>query len=157
MKTIDHISLRFEDNDSGHDDLVLRLGGEEWRCDTYYLALDRGMLVDQEDELKVIAVLARLLEQWHTAVVGMSDGEVCYLPFDFSDQCTGWLRCTAVGSDLKIQWGWASIEGWSFYPSDVGELLHSVPKGFRGTGEEVSMSRDAFLQAIPGSTSASPG
>jgi hypothetical protein len=148
MKTIDHISLRFEDNDSGHDDLVLRLGDQEWRCDTYYLALDQKMLVDQEDEVKVRAVLARLLEQWHTAVVGLSDGEVCYLPFDFSDQCTGWLRCTAAGSDLKIQWGWASIEGWSFYPSDVGDLLHSAPKSFRGTGEEGSMRRDAFLRFI---------
>ena len=35
--------LRFEDNGTAHGDLVLRLGGERWVSDSYYLALEDGL------------------------------------------------------------------------------------------------------------------
>jgi hypothetical protein len=43
-----HLSLRFEDNDTAHDDLALRFAGERWECDSYYLALDRELLPGQD-------------------------------------------------------------------------------------------------------------
>ena len=143
------LSLRFEDNGRFHDDLVLQLGDQHWRCDSYYLLIDGGMLADQEDAAKVRDVLRRLLEQWHACVASLGDGETCYLPYDFSDQYTGWLRCEAAGPDLKLQRGWAEVEGYSFFPSDVGTLLRNLV-GFRADGPEVVMSRREFLRAIGG-------
>ena len=58
-----------------------------------------------------------------------------------------WLRCDAVGPDLKIQRGWAEVEGYSFFPSDVGPLLKNLT-GFRPDGREVVMPREEFLRAI---------
>jgi hypothetical protein len=142
-----NVSLQFEDNGRFHDDLVLRLGDQHWRCDSYYLLIDRGMLADREDASKVRDVLRRLLEQWHSSVAALHEGETCYLPYDFSDQCTAWLRCEAVGTDLKVQRGWAGVEGWSFFPSEVGELTKNLT-GFRPDGGEVVMPRNAFLLAI---------
>jgi len=66
---LNHVSLEFEDNGRFHNDLVLRLGDQQWRCDSYYLLIDRGMLADREDAAKVRDVLRRLLEQWHSSVV----------------------------------------------------------------------------------------
>src|SRR5215217_1727649 len=106
MPSTNHVSLRFEDNGRSHDDLVLRIGDAEWRCDSYYLLLDQGMLPDQEDAEKVRRVLVRLIEQWRDAVGALADGEACFLPYDFSDQYTGWLHCEAAGPDLKVQRGW---------------------------------------------------
>jgi hypothetical protein len=130
------ISFSFDDNGRYHEDLVLQCGDRKWRCDSYYLLLDNALLPGQEDAAsKVRAVLRRLLDQWHAAVAGLADGETCYLPFDFSDQSTRWLRCRANGVMLRIQPGWADVEGYSFPPSEVGELLRKLT-GFLSQGEE---------------------
>jgi hypothetical protein len=141
------ISFQFEDNGRFHDDLVLRLGNQQWRCDSYYLLIDDGILADQGGPSKVRAVLRRLLDQWQSAVAALGEGDTCYLPYDFSDQYTGWLRCEAVGSDLKMQRGWAEVEGYSFNPSDVGELFQTL-SGFHPDGREVVMPRKDFHLAI---------
>jgi hypothetical protein len=147
MRQVHEVSLRFEDNGRFHDDLLLRVGDVKWRCDSYYLLIDQGMLAEGESVPKVRAVLARLLEQWRTSVERLADGQACFLPYDFSDEYTGWLRCEAVGKDLRVHRGWAEVNGYSFFPSDVGELLRSLP-GFQPDGEEVSIPRASFLQSI---------
>jgi hypothetical protein len=144
-----NISLQFEDNGRFHDDLVLRLGDREWRCDSYYLLLDNAMLPDREDAAKVRDVLRRLLDQWCLAVTKARDGETSYLPYDFSDEYTGWLQCRKDGSQLRVQPGWADVNGYAVLPSDVGELLRHVPS-FRPDGDEVTMEREAFLRSICG-------
>src|SRR5215470_16626877 len=113
-------ALRFEDNGTAHDDLVLRFGGESWVCDSYYLALDRELLPDREDADKVRAVLRRLLEQWLFAVENLPDNGTAYLPYDFSDQYTGWLACHRSDAQVAVSRGWAEEEGWSLSPSVVG-------------------------------------
>ena len=47
------LTLTFEDNGTGHDDLLLRIGDAVWRCDSYYLALDQGVLAEHEDARSV--------------------------------------------------------------------------------------------------------
>lgn len=146
------LSLTFHDNKTGHQDIVLRFAGQEWVCDSYYLAIDDVLLPEVEDEAKVRAVLARLLEQWFQAVQGLRLGEVAYLPFDFSDQCTGWLRCTVTPNGCSVVQGWSSVEGWSFSPSAVGEHLHKL-EGFRASCPMLNIPVADFLAAIRGSVS----
>lgn len=73
------ISFRFEENGRFHDDLVLRLGDMEWRCDSYYLLIDDETHLGREDANKVRAVLRTLIEQRGLAVSALRDGDVCYL------------------------------------------------------------------------------
>ncbi len=147
------VSFRFEDNGRFHDDLVLQLGDQKWRCDSYYLLIDCAVLPDQEDASKVRDVLRRLLEQWHACIVSLGEGQSCYLPYDFSDQYTGWLRCEVAGSQLKVQRGWAEVAGYSFSPSNVGELLRKLT-GFNPDGPELVLPRQTFLNAIGGGPAA---
>jgi len=147
MQATDRISFRFEHNGTFHNDLVLQIGEQEWRCDSYYLQIDRGMLPDREDAAKVRAVLRRLLDQWCTALGRLSDGQSCYLPYDFSDQYTGWLRCTLDGDRLRVQLGTAGVQGHSLPPSQLDGFLDSIP-AFRPCSHEVIISRNVFLRSL---------
>jgi len=141
------LSLQFEDNDTGHRDLVLQFAGRQWRCDSYYLAIDWGMLPDQEDADKVRAVLRQLLEQWLAAVEQLPDGGTVYLPYDFSDQCTGWLCCCRSGDEVDVSWGWADVEGYALSPSAAGDLFER-PSGFQADGAGVKTSAAELVQAV---------
>lgn len=142
-----HVTLTFEDNGTAHDDLVLRIGDSVWRCDSYYLALDRGLRADDEDASKVQAVLRTLLEKWRTAIEDLKDGSTAYLPYDFSDQCTAWLACELNNGELLIRHGWADVEGWSIMPSDPPPPT-AKPAGFHSNAGPWKMSVDDFLKGI---------
>jgi hypothetical protein len=152
MHTIDHISLRFEDNGRYHHDMFLRIGEDEWRCDSYYFLIDHGILHEQADSVKVRAVLARLMDQWRAAIVGLAPQQCVYLPYDFSDQSTLWLRCEMDGDMIIVHRGWSDIEGWSFLPSDVGAHLNQLPS-FNAEGKSYTISREAFVRSISSTAS----
>jgi hypothetical protein len=155
------LSLRFKDNERAHDDLVLLFAGERWVCDSYYLGLDRELLPDREDADKVDAdkvqaVLRRLLEQWLAAVERLPDSGTAYLPYDFSDQYTGWLACHRSGGEVSVSRGWADVEGWSFSPSAAGDLFER-PRGFRVDGPTVRGGALELVEVVRRSVLASRG
>jgi hypothetical protein len=48
----------------------------------------------------------------------LTAGAVTFLPFDFSDQCTAWLRVTCPDTDQAVvEAGWSSLGGWRIVPS----------------------------------------
>jgi len=141
------LSLLFEDNRTGHDDLVLRFSGQLYVCDTYYLALDSELLREYEDAGKIGVVLRRLLEQWLTTVENVEDDGTVYLPYDFSDQYTGWLCCFRSGNTASVCRGWATVEGWSISPSAVGQYMTLLP-GFRPDGPTVQVPIEELIEAI---------
>jgi len=146
MQQVDRISLAFEDNGRLHGDLVLQIGGENWRCDSYFLWCENPQ--SDADHVPIVqSVLAALIGQWVNAIRTMVPESSCYLPYDFSDQSTGWLRCTLHGSNVRVQRGWSAIEGWSFAPSNVGEFLGSVPD-FKANGPTFIISREAMLRSL---------
>ena len=140
-------SLSFEDNSTGHGDIVLRFAGRQWIADSYYLALDQGLLPGIEDDRKIRAVLHRLLEQWLEALERIDETGVAYLPYDLSDQYSAWLRCTRTMTGYSIVRGWSAVEGHSFSPSSVGALLHTL-EGFRGDGPALEVAAADLLEAI---------
>ncbi len=141
------LSLRYEDNGTAHNDLTLRFGGQIWVCDSYYFALDRNVRPDDESPGKVKAVLTKLLEQWLAAASNLPDSGATFLPYDFSDQYTAWICCQRNGNDVDMSRGWALVEGWSLFPSTVGEYLSNLP-GFKVEGPEIRSSREDLLRAI---------
>ncbi|MFE7237477.1 hypothetical protein [Streptomyces sp. NPDC057580] len=99
-----------------HNDLRLRIGPHHHKCDSYYLAIDESPTAPGG----LGSRLARLLEQWGAQVTKLTDGGgTAYLPYDFSDQCTAWLRVSSPdGQTAEVQAGWSSIEAWGICPSD---------------------------------------
>lgn len=150
------LRFTFEDHRTGHGDLVLRFGEQEWRCDSYYLALDQGVLAKREDARKVRAVLRALLENWRKAIEGLATGATVYLPYDFSDQGTVWLACEREGENLLVRHGWANVEGWSIAPSTPW-APGAKPSGFQADGGPWSVSVDEFLNGIARSIEAAVG
>lgn len=111
------VSLIYEPNGTDHNDLVLRIDNWAHRSDTYYYELDHPANKPPD----VIAAIRGLLIQWQAAIEGLADGELTYLPHDFSDQYSGWIRCQRTGSSIDVIPGWSSLEGWAFYPRDFRE------------------------------------
>ncbi|MFD6940291.1 hypothetical protein ACFWAP_29590 [Streptomyces goshikiensis] len=60
------------------------------------------------------------MAQWATQVEGLRRvGGTAYLPYDFSDQCTAWLRVSSRdGETVEVQAGWSLIEAWGIEPSN---------------------------------------
>lgn len=146
------LSLTYEPNGSGHNDLVLRIGASARRSDSYYYQLDHAE--DQPaDEMRSIR---ELLTGWIAAVEGCGDGEEVLLPHAFFDQCSGWLRCSRRGESFEVVDGWSNIEGWSFNPSDFAEMAEEVAD-FRvddDFGPPVVLSRASLLADIKASLAA---
>ncbi len=146
------LSLTFNDNGTLHGDILLRFAGQEWICDAYYFALDRALLPDAEDDTKIRAVLSCLLAQWLETIQSLKVDQVAYLPYDFSDQYTGWLRCTRTQSGFVVVRGWSGVEGWSFFASAVGTLLLQLPD-FRADGPSLEIGTAELVAAIRESAS----
>lgn len=142
-----NLGLSFQDNGTRHHDVVLLFGDERHACDSYCLALDAQLLPEREDAEKVRAVLQRLLGQWLQAAEHLPDGGTIYLPYDFSDQCTGWLTCTRSGDQVCLQRGFALVEGWSLTPSALGDLRR-CPRGFEAQGGVLHGSTAEVLEAL---------
>jgi len=101
-----------------HNDLELRLGSYRHTADSYYLAIDDSPTAGETVEEN----LARLLDQWIDRVRRLGGGGEALLPYDFSDQCTAWLRVdSADGRTAVVQAGWSGIEGWTFLPTNIAE------------------------------------
>ncbi|MFG2991283.1 hypothetical protein ACGFZK_18695 [Streptomyces sp. NPDC048257] len=112
------IALRFERvrTKGSHNDLRLRLGSYRHTCDSYYLAIDNSPTAFGGLGPR----LSRLLEQWAAQVEALTGtGGTAYLPYDFSDQCTAWLRVSSSdGRGAEVHAGWSRIEAWGLTPSD---------------------------------------
>ena len=115
--------LKFKDNQTAHNDLLFTFNGRVKKCDSYYFALDRNLGVEEENPEKIRKVLKRLLEQWLESVNISDSGSFLYLPYDFSDEYVGCLRCEVSDSFLLLTDGYLNVGGYCYFPSDVGELI----------------------------------
>jgi len=117
--------LRYEGpRDGGHNDLVLTFGSTVKVTDSYYIYLDTHL--EGEGLERVRAGLRLLLAQWLEAIRECRGEKAAYLPYDFSDQYTGWVGCSAEGEALVLTLGSADVEGFAIYPSDISAWAHSL-------------------------------
>lgn len=146
--------LTFDEHGSGHDDLLLTFGDHRLHADSFYLALDEHIRPGSETPDKAREVLRTLLHQWREVVADCPAGETVYLPYDFSDEDTGWLQCRVTADDCEVQPGRSSIEGWRFLPTAWSDLRSNV-SDFRPIEgiEPLVAARDRVLAAIDASIS----
>jgi hypothetical protein len=147
------LSLRFEDNNSQHNDLVLQLDDRVWIVDSYYLSLDNtvGSAIDKPSHVR--AVLQLMLEQWLVAIQALAEGETVYLPYDFQDEDTGWLRFRREGVNFEVCAGRADVAGYSFSPLSIGTHLKGL-RNFRPEGEPVRGLAESVIRSVRDSISA---
>lgn len=145
------VSLVYEPNGTDHHDLILRVATWANRSDSYYFVLDHAAGHEPDPASAVRA----LLSGWSAAVEACADGEVAWLPHDFSDQYSGWLRCLRRGDWFEIVDGWAGIEGWAFYPSDFRDALNRLEDfaPHDDFGKPVRIERQRLLTDIQASLS----
>jgi len=144
--------LAYERTRTGHDDVVLSLGDYVHRCDSYYFGVEASAGLYPHH----LAVMIRMLDQWRECLERLAEGDRCFLPFDFSDQCTAWLRCERLaGGEVRIRAGWSSIEGWSCLPSDFSAHAGDVPD-WRAIENSAAITtpRSALLTQIAASQAA---
>jgi predicted O-methyltransferase YrrM len=120
------LSLTLKATPPQRKQLVLRLGAWSHACEQYYLAIDRGIAPGDSSPSKVRRVLVRLLTQWRDALAGAPAGTELFLPFDFADQATAWLRARVQEWGITVTPGWSAVVGWSFFPSDISPHVHSL-------------------------------
>jgi hypothetical protein len=141
------VPLSFVRDGSGdHGDLLLTLGSYRQRCDSYYLVIDDSPGTGGD----VDAALARLREQWTTQLERLrQEPGTVFLPYDFSDQYTGWLQVTCDdGRHAAIQAGWATIEGYTFPPSDFVGTAATLTAITPFDGAAVECDLDDLISAV---------
>ncbi|QPH55198.1 hypothetical protein [Pontivivens ytuae] len=134
----------------GHQDLLLTIPqlDVEVLADTYYFALaieKRGVALNERAVRKGVVAL---LNYWIAKVSSCEDGEVIYLPFDFSDQYTGCFQVTGMGSNLRLSYGFSLLEGYRVNPLDPGDYYKKV-RDFKTTSDRyIDLSHEEFLGAL---------
>jgi hypothetical protein len=109
------LQVALERRDSPHGDLFIVVGSWVHRGDSYYFLLDDHAAQPPSAVASIIA----MLRQWERSIRAAEVGRPFYLPYDFSDQSTGWLRCLLAEEDsIELTPGWSRVEGHAFFPSD---------------------------------------
>jgi hypothetical protein len=104
--------------------IEVRVGTESRAGESYYLGLQG---ISENPEFRPIEGTAQLLKEWIRLLVDLPDGQLLFLPFDFSDEFTRWLTLHRECQDVTIVFGWSTIEGWSISPKDLSAYAHSLP------------------------------
>jgi len=105
------------------DQFKLTVGDESRTGSLYYLEIDPK---SPDESCSPENGLARLLGGWLTRLTVDYDEMLCYLPFDFADECTQWLACEKSGSLVNIVFGWAPVEGWAVSPCEFRSCADSL-------------------------------
>jgi hypothetical protein len=108
------VGLSIEPVGESSDSLVLKLGISRFEC---ALVLDHP---DYNGDGPLDAVYT--LDCWLSELGRLSGGggPVVLLPFNFSDQCTGWLRVGPVRNGrVEVQAGWSGVSQYELDPSDL--------------------------------------
>jgi len=94
---------------------VLKLGTSRFGC---VLELDHPDFAINGGHLDATYTL----DCWISELQRLSDGAgpVVLLPFNFSDQCTGWLRVGPVRDRIvEVQAGWSRVSQYELAPADL--------------------------------------
>jgi len=142
------LRLTFDDQGTQRGDILLECGEYVRHVDSYYFALDPAVQ-DRPEDQRIRASLERLLDQWLTAVQNATPGQSVFLPFEFADEYSGWLRVTVEGDRVRCRPGWSAIPGHAVYPSNISQN-HANVSDFDPIpdAEDLVVSQVALAEAI---------
>ena len=109
------VGLSIEPARASPRDLVLQVGTSRFEC---ILELDHPECMVDGGALDAV----HTLDCWLSELDRLSGGDsaVVLLPFNFSDQCTGWLRVGPARDRLvEVQAGWSNVSQYDLTPADL--------------------------------------
>jgi len=140
------VSIQFKSNGTLHDDIILTFDGERCHADSYFFAIDPTWFPNLETgEKKAQNALRKLLQTAHQHLSDLDHGQSVYLPYDLSDECSAWLRCTRDGDCVTVIRGWTNRG--CLFPSVAVTLMKDL-KDFDPFGVELRMGRGAILKCL---------
>lgn len=119
------LRLTFDDQGTQQGDILLECGEYVRHVDSYFFSLDPAVR-DFPESQRIRVSLEKLLDQWLTAVQNAQPGHSVFLPFEFADEYTGWLRVTIEGDRARCRPGWSAIPGHTIFPSNISRYLAKV-------------------------------
>lgn len=83
-----------------HEDLILRIPSMNFSivADSYYYMLDNSDCNNNNNNKSII--FTKLLGLWRESLLNLQDGDILFLPFDFSDQYIGCLRFELISDNI---------------------------------------------------------
>jgi len=135
-----------ENEGNGHEDLVFEIPElvKQQKFDTYYFSL----AIEPKSGIEEIkSALAVLISSWNQKQMGLENGQVIYLPIDFSDQYTGCLK-VEKNNDLKLTYGYSKREGWSVNPINPSEYYESITDFEPENGKSLTVKQTEFKNCL---------
>ncbi len=123
MKNLINIEI-IENDKGGHEDLVFEISKliSQQKFDTYYFDL----AIEPKSGIKEIKnAVAELIASWNKKQAELENGQIIYLPIDFSDQYTGCLKVEKK-NELILTYGFSRREGWSVDPINPTEYYETI-------------------------------
>ena len=145
--------VEFDPQGGGHDDITLQLDDYMRIADSYYFAIDWTFERGDESPHKAGRCLSQLLKAW-IAALETSAGAYVFLPYDFSDEYTGCLRCKISGESIEIMPGFSTMAGHSVSPSNPSDYFMHAPGFGRDLPQAIVMQTDDFICRVRDAISA---
>jgi hypothetical protein len=131
----------------GHDDLLFSIpdliGDREFDSYYFWLAIEPA---ETTADLKY--AVSELLCYWHDKVEESENGDIIFLPIDFSDQYTGCLKVQNSDDELVLTFGFSRRAGWAVSPIDPGNYFREVNDFEADSDKQISVDRVTFISAL---------
>jgi hypothetical protein len=137
--------IEYRDNRTGHRDIHFHVGDYSCIADSYYLALD---ISNDDPDGSVEGILVQLLKHWLEVLQHADSTHPVFLPYDFSDQYIGCLKCVVKWDAIRVQPGWSSRCGHSVSPSKPGDFFYGIEDFSPSIPEPLQLSREDFVSQI---------
>jgi hypothetical protein len=144
-----------EDKYDLHDDLSLSIPskGIKFTADSYYFSDDESIVINNDESERKYDSVKQLLNQWKRKIESMEIGDICFLPFDFSDEYIGCLKLELVDQWLVGNYGYTEkIHGYAIYPSNLSQFAIGN-EDFIKYSEEFKLEKQLFIYSVEQSIS----
>lgn len=148
MKEI--LTIDIIDNDKGgHYDLLFsipNLIGDK-KFDSYYFCL----AVEPAENIENIKnAVAQLIQFWQNKVSESKNGEIIFLPIDFSDQYTGCLKVQNHDGQLVLTYGFSRREGYAVDPLNLENYYKEIADFEADSEKQITVDQATFVSALDG-------
>ncbi len=135
-----------ENGKGGHQDLIFEIPNliSPQKYDTYFFAL---AIEPKNGIAEIKNAVAELILSWNKRLTQLKNGQVIYLPIDFSDQYTGCLRVEKT-NDLKLTYGFSRQEGWCVDPTNPSEYFESITDFVAENEKSIIVKQSEFEKCL---------
>jgi hypothetical protein len=144
----DLLTLDIIDNgQGGHKDLLFCIPDliDDKVFDTYYFYLAVEPVETIDDIKKAVS---RLLQFWHNKVSESKNGETIFLPIDFSDEYTGYLKVCHQDDQLVLTYGFSRREGFTVNPLNPEDYYKQITDFEAVPEKNLIVSQSVFISTL---------